>query len=487
MIFSRQVALQVHWVLRPAPRGTLRRPHLLHRTIKIVDFVADIFDVSYPETVARAGGSDVTTAPVVKDENGNPTAAPQGTEYKIFVTVRKPEAPHIQDGTEVETVKAGDDQPTTLDDTVVNPTEGMTGDVLDKDGNKIDGAEVTVDPDTGEITVKVPDTAKHGDAEVIIKDADGQPIDDPIEIKIDNSIDSTPSVPPIVKTTVDDSKVTPVKPTDDEQGTGVKVVNNDDDTKVSAKDEDGNDVPVTIDPDTGEVKVTPGEDVDGPITLTITDPDLKGGEKDGEVTIEVPVDSHTKGSDDNNSDSQSGGITDPKCYGTLLGFGVPMLALIPLGIAATVAIPGLEHITRPIQEQIQAANSELQKQFGLMNPQLAAEVARINEELRGVGANLVGVAAGLAILAAGVTAITITAINCAPGAGESGSSIKAEDRFRKPGEGSSFGSSVKREEVPAGTNPGESGSSRAGSSQPSVESDSAPESEVAEVDTPAEQ
>ncbi|MDK6494421.1 hypothetical protein QP172_12025, partial [Corynebacterium coyleae] len=42
------------------------------------------------------------------------------------------------------------------------------------------------------------------------------------------------------KTTVDDSNVTPVDPTDKEQDTGIKVTNPDEDTKVSAKDEDGN-------------------------------------------------------------------------------------------------------------------------------------------------------------------------------------------------------------------------------------------------------
>ncbi|WP_198530277.1 MULTISPECIES: hypothetical protein, partial [unclassified Corynebacterium] len=78
------------------------------------------------------------------------------------------------------------------------------------------------------------------------------------------------------KTTVDDSGVKPVDPTDEEQDTGIKVTNPDKDTKVSAKDEDKNDVPVKIDED-GKVIVTPGKKVDGPITVTIEDPDLPGG------------------------------------------------------------------------------------------------------------------------------------------------------------------------------------------------------------------
>ncbi|WP_168165789.1 hypothetical protein, partial [Peptoniphilus sp. HMSC075B08] len=93
----------------------------------------------------------------------------------------------------------------------------------------------------------------------------------------------------------------PVDPTNDPQDTGVKVENKDDDTKISAKDEDGNKVEVEIDED-GKVIVTPGENVDGPITVTVEDPDIDGGKKE----IEVPVNGHEKGRDDNNSDEQPG-------------------------------------------------------------------------------------------------------------------------------------------------------------------------------------
>ncbi|WP_210388755.1 hypothetical protein, partial [Corynebacterium sp. HMSC069E04] len=98
---------------------------------------------------------------------------------------------------------------------------------------------------------------------------------------------------------VDDSDVKTVDPTDDPQDSGIKVENKDDDTKVSAKDEDGKDVPVEIDED-GKVIVTPGEDVDGPINVTIEDPDLP----DGKVEVEVPVKDHEKDRDDNNSDKK---------------------------------------------------------------------------------------------------------------------------------------------------------------------------------------
>ncbi|MGV0372513.1 putative Ig domain-containing protein, partial [Corynebacterium pilbarense] len=102
-----------------------------------------------------------------------------------------------------------------------------------------------------------------------------------------------------VKTTVDESGKKPVDPTDEKQGTGVIVNNPDEDTKVSAKDEDGKDVPAVINPETGEIEVTPGEDVDGPINVTVEDPDLDGGKQD----VEVEVNGHEKGRDDNGSDA----------------------------------------------------------------------------------------------------------------------------------------------------------------------------------------
>lgn len=108
-------------------------------------------------------------------------------------------------------------------------------------------------------------------------------------------------------TTVDDSNVKPVDPNGDKQGTGIIVKNKDNDTNISATDEDGKDVPVEIDED-GKVIVTPGEDVDGPITVVIEDKDLPNGK----VKVEVPVNGHEKGRDDNGSNSDNNKVDDNK-------------------------------------------------------------------------------------------------------------------------------------------------------------------------------
>ena len=235
-------------------------------------------------TVTVPEGTDPQDATVViKDADGNQVGDP------IDVKITEP-APSIDNGEgKVEVLEPGAEEPTKLDDKVTNPTEGMTGEVLDNDGNPIDGAEVTVDPETGEITVKVPEDAPTGPATVVIKDADGNNVDDPIHVVI-----AEPTADP---TSVDGSNVTAVDPTDDEQPTGIKVDNLDGDTRVQAKDEDGKVIPVIVD-ENGNVAVVPGTDVDGPITVTVTDPDLPGGQTE----IEVPVTGHTKGTDDNGSD-----------------------------------------------------------------------------------------------------------------------------------------------------------------------------------------
>ena len=235
-------------------------------------------------TVTVPEGTDPQDATVViKDADGNQVGDP------IDVKITEP-APSIDNGEgKVEVLEPGAEEPTKLDDKVTNPTEGMTGEVLDNEGNPIDGAEVTVDPETGEITVKVPEDAPTGPATVVIKDADGNNVDDPIHVVI-----AEPTADP---TSVDGSNVTAVDPTDDEQSTGIKIDNLDGDTRVQAKDEDGKVIPVIVDED-GNVSVVPGTDVDGPITVTVTDPDLPGGQTE----IEVPVAGHTKGTDDNGSD-----------------------------------------------------------------------------------------------------------------------------------------------------------------------------------------
>ena len=141
-----------------------------------------------------------------------------------------------------------------------------------------------------------------------VADTDGDGTNDGDEVKAGtNPTGKDEPAPEQPKVAVEGAdKPNTVNPTDDEQSTGVKVENPTGKTTVTAKDEDGKGVPAKIDPETGEVLVTPGEGVDGPITVTVEDPSL-----DEPVKAEVPVDGHEKGKDDNNSENTGGTPTDP--------------------------------------------------------------------------------------------------------------------------------------------------------------------------------
>ena len=105
---------------------------------------------------------------------------------------------------------------------------------------------------------------------------------------------------------------------------------------------------------------------------------------------------------------------------TGLGVGIPLLFLIPVGLASQLNIPGLKDFVAPIDSQIQALNTQLQKQAGVFNGPLAGQVAGIDAQLKRFGIN----GSTLALVAAGALAIGLIADACAPGAGSSNGSSK---------------------------------------------------------------
>ena len=163
-----------------------------------------------------------------------------------------------------------------------------------KNGRAIDGKTCDIEvlndlKDCG--TLEVPADAKNGDVYSAVLISGAQ------EVDADAFVVTT-------KTAVNDSEVKPVNPTDEKQDTGIDVVNKDDDTKVSAKDKNGKDVPAEIDED-GNVQVTPGTDAEGPISVTVEDPDLpKDDNGENKVVIDVPVEPV--------KDSDGDGLSDDK-------------------------------------------------------------------------------------------------------------------------------------------------------------------------------
>ena len=566
-------------------------------------------------------------------------------------------APSIETGEKTDEVPA-DNKPKTLDDKVKNPTDDMTGDVLDKDGNPIEDAKVEVDPNTGEIKVTVPEGTKPQDGKVVVKDKGGNKVGE-IDIKITEPKDETSTVDPSVKpgdnTTVpadggEHNVGTVENPTGDEEGKlvdkdgneipGSKVEIDEDgnvkvtvpegtdpqDAKVVVTDKDGNpvgeidvnivdpesdaannvpnygdrknveagkteksdpfegktDVPVkeatgkssagsddwtfnTV-PETGVVEATapgydkveekidselpnvdsswdkfkeiftpyvrpsvdvdftyndgsknsatagfdlvgkdgkslldPNGDFDGdgisnkdeiekgsnpadegdipdttapeinpvaPGDKTISGKGDRPGEdikvtlpngkvietttdKDGNWKINVPSNVELKPGDKvtvtdgagNNATAQVG-IDTGKCVATSVGFGLPLIALLPIGLATQLEIPGLSDFAAQANAQIQNFNTQIQQQMGIFNPQVASQVDAINAKLGQYGTDLATVAGGLALIAAGILAGTIIYDNCTPGGG---SSVK--DLELKGSSGKTYAGSSKEEKA----------------------------------------
>ena len=191
-----------------------------------------------------------------------------------------------------------------------------------------------------------------------------------------------------------------------------------------------------------------GDRPDETIIVTIPgveDPIETTTDENGNWTVKVPADVELKPGDKvtvadgaGNSTEATVGIDAGKCAATAVGFGLPLLALLPLGLATQMEIPGLSDFVAQANGQIQAANTQIQQQLGLFNPQIAAQVDAVNKQLAQFGTDAATVAGGLALIAAGILAGTILYNNCSPnGGGSSVTDLRLEGSSGKTYAGSS--------------------------------------------------
>ena len=191
----------------------------------------------------------------------------------------------------------------------------------------------------------------------------------------------------------------------------------------------------------------PGEDI------TVTFPDGKTAtttvDENGNWSVKVPAGTEletgqkvTVTDGDGNTAEATVGIDAGKCAATAVGFGLPLLALIPLGLATQMEIPGLSDFVAQANGQIQAANTQIQQQLGVFNPQLAGQIDAVNKQLAQFGTDAATVAGGLALIAAGILAGTILYNNCSPNGG--GSSVT--DLRLEGSSGNTYAGSSNKEE-----------------------------------------
>ena len=337
------------------------------------------------------------------DDNTNPKVPNQNLEYE----------PEYEDGSG----KPGED--VTIDkpdfkDKDGNPTTAPDGTTFTPGDNAPDG--VKVNENTGEITVTIPKDAKPGDkitVPVVVTYPDGYK--DNVDVTVTVEQPDNPDTPPAK----DNENYEPGY--EDGSGKPGEDVTID---KPVFKDKDGNPTTapdgttftpgdnapdgVKVDENTGEITVTipedakPGDKITVPVVVTY--PDGSKDNVDVTVTVEQP----------NVGDRDKPEIDTGKCVASALGFGLPMIALLPLGLASQVDVPGLTPIANQLSARLEQVNSQIQQQIGVYNPQMASQVAEINARLKSVGADLFTVVTSLALITAGILTGTMIYKNCVP-------------------------------------------------------------------------
>ncbi|MGV0433048.1 YPDG domain-containing protein [Corynebacterium sp. 20_84] len=324
-----------------------------------------------------------------------------------------------------------DDASTTPNKPVDIPKKDGSGDV--PEGSKVDVTDGPGKAEIGEdgtITVTPSEDAKPGDkVVVVVKDPKGNEID---RIEVEIKDETAPTVNPVKE---GDKEITGRGDRPDER------------------------IIVTL-PDSTEIKTT--TDKDGNWTVKVPeDKPLSRGDK-----IEVRDGARNKAKTVTVGEKKISSSEREGCTESLIGFGLPLLALIPLGIASQTAIPGLQDIQAQVGRQIQDANSALQNQLGIMDPRLAKAAADFDAQLKGAGTNLNQVLGGLAVLAYGIAAITTIATKCGPGNTKTETNVEVSSIFGKGSsskgkdENSSSSSKGKDEDSSSSSKPkGDKGSS----------------------------
>ncbi|WJY65058.1 YPDG domain-containing protein [Corynebacterium aquatimens] len=274
--------------------------------------------------------------------------------------------------------------------TVTNPKGGETGKLVDGNGTKIPGSKVEID-DQGKIKVTVPAGTDPKDATVVVNDKGGNKIGE-LPVKI--------TKPETDKTGI---TVNPIKPGD---------------TVIEGKGPANGSVTVTVTDKDGKEKFKETKTTDGNGNWKVTVP---GGVAVGDtVTVESNGNTETIKVVREGLSSQLEGATKDgvskkdMCVGSLIGMGVPLALLVPVGLALAAGLPALRPVIDQVSFQIQSANTALQQQLGIFNPDMARAIAQVDLQLKEARISLGQVAFGLALLAAGLTAVGVVASNCSP-------------------------------------------------------------------------
>ena len=122
--------------------------------------------------------------------------------------------------------------------------------------------------------------------------------------------------------------------------------------------------------------------------------------------------------DFNINEPEDGGLSD-RCIGTGLAVGLPLLLLVPAGLAGQLGIAGSSALMDPVNAAIQDANTQIQNQIGLLDPNAAQAVEDLNAMLAPFGVTAGQAAIGVGMVAAGVAGTAAILDACTGGNGSS--------------------------------------------------------------------
>ena len=153
-----------------------------------------------------------------------------------------------------------------------------------------------------------------------------------------------------------------------------------------------------------------------------TDPNSKPAGKDDEGSTLTP-----------DLSSGSSNVDWERCAPAAAGLGLPLLFLLPIGLASQMNIPGFSPLVKQVSAQIDGINrqlgqknAQLQKQLGIFNGPLAKQANQIDLMLKKVSPEAGRIGGGIALAAAGALALGLLINSCAPGAGSSSSSSSSK-------------------------------------------------------------
>ena len=326
------------------------------------------FEPEYGDGSGKPGEDVTVPAPTIKDEDGNDTEVPEDTKF--------------------------------------TPGEGAP-----------DG--VTVDENTGEVTVPVSEDAKPGDeitVPVDVTHSDGST--DTVDVTV--TVDEPDTNEPDWK----DSKTTPDEPVEIDKDSNSGDVKPG--TTVEVTDGPGT---AEID-DNGKITVKPNEDAKPGDKIVVEVKDPEDNVIDTvEIAIEEKDESGSSITDGSSILDGSSNVDWERCAPAAAGLGLPLLFLLPIGLASQMNIPGFSPLVKQVSAQIDGINRQLgqknaalQKQLGIFNGPLAKQANQIDLMLKKVSPEAGRIGGGIALAAAGALALGLLINSCAPGAGSSSSS-----------------------------------------------------------------